>query len=121
MIYTGYFAKLRSLPGNVTPVAICAKPPSWYKGLMCKKLAPPYDVLMKYVRDGDKDDYIQEYRKRVLNRLDPDEVVRELHALTDKPNIALICYERPEKFCHRHLVAEWLNERGIECLEWGGE
>ena len=34
------------------------------------------------------------------------------------PRIALICYEKPTDFCHRHLVADWLNKNGIECEEW---
>lgn len=33
-------------------------------------------------------------------------------------HICLICYEKPSDFCHRHLVAEWLNECGFECREW---
>ena len=26
-------------------------------------------------------------------------------------DIILLCYETPEKFCHRHSVAKWLNEK----------
>lgn len=33
-------------------------------------------------------------------------------------HIALICYERPTDFCHRHLVSKWLNENHIECKEF---
>lgn len=33
-------------------------------------------------------------------------------------HIALICYEKPSDFCHRHLVADWLNKNGIPCEEW---
>jgi hypothetical protein len=29
MIYTSYFAKLRKMPNNIIPVAICAKIPEW--------------------------------------------------------------------------------------------
>ena len=32
-------------------------------------------------------------------------------------HIALICYEKPSEFCHRHLVADWLKEYGIEVEE----
>ena len=32
--------------------------------------------------------------------------------------IALICYEKPENFCHRHLVAEWLQEAGYQVQEY---
>lgn len=33
-------------------------------------------------------------------------------------HIALVCYEKPTDFCHRHLVAEWLCKNGFECHEW---
>ena len=36
-------------------------------------------------------------------------------------DIALICYEKPSDFCHRHLVAEWLNQNGFKCEEWRSE
>ena len=32
--------------------------------------------------------------------------------------ICLICYEKPSDFCHRHLVADWLNKNGFECKEY---
>lgn len=33
-------------------------------------------------------------------------------------HVALICYEKPSDFCHRHLVSDWINLRGIKCEEW---
>lgn len=121
MIYTSYFAVISRLPDYIEPVSIARWSPSWYRGKTFQKLAPPRDIFDKYERDKNEADYIQAYRKRVLSRLYPDNVIRELHTLTDKLNIALICYEKPDDFCHRHLVADWLNEHGIECLEWKGE
>lgn len=47
-IYTSYFAMMRNFPENIIPIAICAKPPTWYEGLVYKKLAPSYDILMQY-------------------------------------------------------------------------
>ena len=41
MIYTSYFGKLKSLPKNIVPVAICGGLPEWYHGAWYKKLAPP--------------------------------------------------------------------------------
>lgn len=32
MLYTTYFAKLRTLPPDITPVSICGKAPEWYTG-----------------------------------------------------------------------------------------
>lgn len=37
--------------------------------------------------------------------------------LSGGKDIALICYEKPTDFCHRHLVAEWLTTNGIKCDE----
>ena len=39
VIYTSYFAKLKSLPDNIIPISICGKVPNWYTGLQYKKLA----------------------------------------------------------------------------------
>ena len=123
MIYTSYFAKQKSLPENIIPISICAKTPEWYKGLTYKKLAPSYEILMKYKRDGDKESYIKNYREQVLNKLDPEKVVYELLLTTAgaKKDVCLLCYEKSADFCHRHLVAEWLNSHGFECREWKGE
>ena len=121
MLYTSYFANIRNLPASIERISIAHWPPRWQKrdvSLEYRKLAPPSDVLEKYKRDGDEEYYIREFQRCVLGRLNPGEVVRELHALTDKPHIALLCYEKPGKFCHRHLVAEWLREHEIACYEW---
>ena len=47
--------------------------------------------------------YIEEYYKQVLSKLDPKVVYGELDYST------LLCYEDPEEFCHRHVVAAWFN------------
>lgn len=127
MIYTTYFAKLKSLPENVIPISICGKAPSWYTGLQYKKLAPKYGFFMKWKETHDNDYYIKHFQKEVLDLLDPFDVVREIEdKITDgriilSPiNFALVCYEKPSDFCHRHLVADWLNKNGIPCEEFVG-
>ena len=122
MIYTSYFAKLKSLPKNVVPISICGKAPAWYKGLQYKKLAPKYDFFMKWKQTHDNDYYIKCFNKQVLSKLDVSNVIRELIDLIPKDSIGkticLVCYEKPSDFCHRHLVADWLNKNGFECKEW---
>ena len=132
MIYTSYFAKLKSLPKNIIPISICGKAPGWYQGLQYKKLAPKYDFFMKWKENHDNDYYIKCFNEQVLNKLNAEQVVKELDNLLlnetlaidysgdlkEVPRIALICYEKPSDFCHRHLVADWLNKNGIECKEW---
>lgn len=122
MIYTSYFAKLRVLPKNIIPISICAKVPDWYNGLQYKKLSPKYDFFMKWKENHDNEYYIKCFNEQVLDKLTIDEVISDLVGVLDineDADIALICYEKPSDFCHRHLVSEWLNKNGIECKEWG--
>lgn len=87
---------------------------------------------MEWKKTHDNDYYIEHFEKEVLNVLNAESVVDELYRLTGNlalhpklfndrsliPDIALICYEKPSDFCHRHLVANWLNKNGFECREW---
>jgi len=53
------------------------------------------------------------YQAKVLFRLDPLQVAKELGQ-----DSILLCWEKPEEFCHRIVVAEWLREAGIEVEEY---
>lgn len=122
MIYTTYFAKLKKLPKNVIPIAICAKSPSGYQGPFYRALAPHYDFYSKYKVDGDKNYFMACYNDRILKNLNPARIVADLYAQAGKSycdgDIALVCYEKAADFCHRHLVASWLKQNGYECEEF---
>lgn len=133
MIYTSYFAKLKSLPDNVIPISICAKTPSWYKGIQYKKLAPKYDFFIKWKEDHDNDYYIERFNSEVLKPLNitrilddlqmslPEEVKMKMQSPVWRNkdwHIVLVCYEKPTDFCHRHLVADWFVRNGISCEEY---
>lgn len=127
MIYTSYFAQLRNLPKDIIPISICSKAPVWYSGLQYKKLAPKYEFFTEWKKNHDNDFYIKCFNEQVLSKLNSTDVVLELKKLaagfahngdSTNPQIVLICYEKPEDFCHRHLVSMWLNDNGFECKEW---
>jgi uncharacterized protein (DUF488 family) len=123
LIYTTYFAKLKSLPKEIIPISICRKAPAGYKGLQYKKLAPKYDFFMEWKRTGDNDYYIKCFKEQVLDKLNADDVVFELNDIIYyikglDMDIALVCYEKPTDFCHRHLVADWLRDNGYRCEEY---
>lgn len=121
MIYTTYFGKLKRLPKNIHPISICGKAPDWWTGKQYKKLAPKYDFFMKWKETHDNEYYIKCFKEQVLDKLTVEEVITDLCGILN-PNehvdIALVCYEKPDDFCHRHLVAEWLTEHGYICKEW---
>lgn len=122
MIYTTYFAKLRVLSENIIPISICAKAPSWYKGLQYKTLAPKYDFFMEWKKTHDNDMYIKCFKEQVTDNLNANIVVNDLKQMVQEKygedkDIALVCYEKSEDFCHRHLVAKWLKENGYDVEE----
>ena len=118
MIYTSYFAKLNKLPDNIIPISICGKAPDWYKGLQYKKLAPKYGFFMEWKNTHDNEYYIKCFKEQVTEKLDILIVIRDLMDISRGKEICLICYEKPTDFCHRHLVAKWLNENGFNCEEY---
>ena len=72
-------------------------------------LAPEKTLLKKYHQNIGKIpeyenvmNYITEYWNNVLSKLDPEKVYNDLN------NKILLCYERSNEFCHRHVVAAWL-------------
>lgn len=103
---TSYYDKNAKHPNAVS---IAGKSPDWYSGIEFKKLAPKYWFFKKYKEDGDEEFYYEAYHDEVLDELDAQEVYDELGE-----DAVLLCWESSEKFCHRHIVANWLeDELGI--------
>ena len=116
MIYTSYFGNLKNLL-NFKLVSIAGESSSEFIALIddnkfieYKKLAPKYSWWKEW-HDGkfDNDWYVEKYYKTVLNLLDPNKVFLELTENNTK-DVVLLCWEEPNEFCHRHIVAKWLNE-----------
>lgn len=120
MIYTSYFSKIKQLQNDgIIPISIALSNPKWYSGLEYKVLAPTWSILKKYKDDYNIDDYVEQYNIQILSRLDPTKVYCELLQISGNEDFAMICYEKPADFCHRHLVAEWLHRYGFEVNEYG--
>ena len=75
---------------------------------------------MKWKENHDNDYYIKCFNEQVLSKLSAIDVVLDFSRLSygfniGENDICLICYEKPSDFCHRHLVADWLNKNGFRC------
>ena len=80
-----------------------------YSGKCFKSLAPKlsfWEVWHKNIgilpEEENNRYYVEEYYKRVLYKLNPEEIYRKLD------NSTLLCYEENTEFCHRHIIAAWL-------------
>lgn len=110
MIYTSYFAHYKGDNG----VAICLGAP-WWKGERYPNLAP-YKELLDWWKNVEHSQqniaiYVDCYRQYVLSTLDVHTVASELEGKV------LLCFEKPNDFCHRQVVAQWLRENGYKCEE----
>lgn len=120
-VYTSYFANMKQLEdSNVYPVAICNKVPSFFKGPNIESVAPNNSILYEYKKSAQDSSAQEHYKERYINevlcayRFHPEYFIDLLAFFSlqeDNKDIALVCYERPEDFCHRHILAEWFNER----------
>lgn len=118
MILTSYFANIRNLPDNCEPIAICGKRPDSYTGKYVTYLAPKKYFFNIWRETRDNEYYIKHFNEEVLSVLDPKTVESWLLTMANGKIPVLICYEKPGNFCHRHLVAKWLNDANIECKEF---
>jgi len=118
-IYTSYFAVLKRILDNIVPISICLKAPPWFKGVQYKTLAPTNDIFSQQKANPDNDLYTARFTSEVLGMLNCEHVVNELTSLSNGNDVVLLCYEKSTSFCHRHLVAGWLNESlDNSVIEW---
>ena len=125
-IYTGYYANIRKyLQGGCALVGISIGTPKWLGDTsiitFMRQLAPaPYMLGVEDVAE-----YTRLYRERVLARLDYEATMTDVERvalMAGKRKAVLLCFEKPPKFCHRSLVAEWINSHGDRYVrEYGYE
>lgn len=118
MIYTSYYARMRSIPKDIVPVAISLYRPDYYVGEACQILAPTPSILRQYKATHDEEQFTSEFYECVLHSLNPQYIEELLYSKSNGNDVVLLCYERSDKFCHRHLVADWFNANGITCTEF---
>lgn len=118
-MFTSYFAKV---PQIEYPLSIARINPEWYDNPSYPKLAPSKELLFDFKygdHKGDTEFYTTEFLK-YLETLDFKEVMQELSGIYGPDaldRLTLLCYEKPNDFCHRHLVATWLRQNGADISE----
>jgi hypothetical protein len=101
MIHTSYFKKSYDVKGAIN---IALSHPDFFTGPSYPDLFPTWRLINQY-KGGiiTEQKYIEWYLKLLDQRnLDPLTVANQLDGCT------LLCWEESGKFCHRHVVADWL-------------
>ncbi len=83
------------------------------KGAYCHELAPKrkfwqewHDNIGIVPDDENNRLYVWAYYDMVLSKLDPQAIYE--HFCDDKSVVGFLCYEKADEFCHRHIVAAWM-------------
>ncbi len=117
-VYTSYFARAGKLiQANVTPIGIALYPPKFFYGSSISCLAPKRYMLNDKLSE---EEYTQLYIGDVLSKINIPILKDTMLRMSNEKDIALLCYEKPGEFCHRHIFSRWwLEETGELIEEWG--
>jgi len=93
------------------PVRISRKGPRRKtRSIFYEKLAPTKYLVDHYIAGSiTEQQYTNEYYRVVLDKLDPQQVLDEIVSLFGQ-DATLLCFEDPGEFCHRRLVADWIEK-----------
>ena len=122
-LFVSYYGS-KSIPDDAFLVQISTSRPEGLEvDVELEALYPSYKTMVGPHKKGEIDDaeYTRRYKEKVLDARKDDILryvgkVREM-AMEEGRDVYMLCYCRPGAFCHRYLVANFLNENGIECRE----
>ena len=109
MINTSNFAKSKRYPKDCL-ISIARWQPKGANLRSYPDLFPDEGTLRRYKINGDEKQFEKEYRQKLAG-LHPAQVAGDLDGKI------LLCYEKSDAFCHRHIVRSWLNANGFPCEE----
>lgn len=113
-IYTSYFANWRKYEGKFT-VSIARFDPKYAKvDFVARKVndcIAPNATMLSAIKAGSitKEQYKEQYLHQLQSGVRGADFIRYICKLADGKDIVLLCYEKPSDFCHRHILADWLN------------
>lgn len=119
---TSYFARINSkkLPQEYRDRGISiARSARWWNGKRYPPLFPPYDII----NIEGYNEYYEKYYREVLSNLSPRMVWNDLVELNGgNVDVIILCHESwkdiesGKKFCHRRIVAKWLESELWETI-----
>ncbi len=116
-LFTSYFGNFRALQNEgVLMIGISRFPPKYFNGPTMFDLAP-----LSYMLKLPPEEYDRLFAEKVLGSTSPKSIIKQIEWYAEKTkstSIALCCYEKEQKDCHRYNVAVWLKAAGYEVEEF---
>ena len=119
IIRTSYYYKVRNKAEDHYKVAISLTAPTGEYYSYAVKLAPTQDMLWYYKNSFISEAEYTRMYKEILDKLKSDGALSGfVEDLKVHDKVLLLCYEGKYKFCHRHILAEYLNKHyGLNITE----
>ena len=126
--YTSYYKQIENIPSDYIKVSISRSIPDYINNVVDiwdKRLSPSYCILKEYKSSSEgiqrEKQYVKRFKDEVLSKIDFNTIIKSWGNKSNK--YVLLCYEKPDSFCHRHIVAEAIEERysinSIKVQEFG--
>ena len=87
--------------------------PKFFKGVTFEDLAPSNILLARYKKGQLSNEEFDYAYINQIKYLPFDSIFNKLFELAKSEKskgIVLLCYEKSDSFCHRHVLADYLNE-----------
>lgn len=124
MLYTSYYGNPHLDPDKAFLVRISNSAPREFPlNFVLQEAIPSWETIVGPYKDGiiTESDFIIRYRRQIESKmfivlLALDTILEQTKALALQ-DIVFLCYEKPGRFCHRRVFAEWLQEKTGETVE----
>lgn len=111
-VFTSCFKTAKGLDSSkYFVVSIARFPPRNFMGYKCPELAPSALLLKQYKEGLRNDHYSYRYKRDVLSKIDVHRVFECLAREARGRDIVLCCFEPPFEFCHRRVLAHYVESR----------
>lgn len=106
-VFTGNYYECKA--GNLISISKDKGEDAGFSGKAMLEFAPQKEFFKKWKNNigviPDEENnryYINEYYKRILSKINVEELLK------DEKDPILLCYEKGQAFCHRHVLAEYI-------------
>lgn len=124
MLYTSYYGNPHLNPNKAFLVRISNSAPEEFPlNFTFQEAIPSWETIVSPYKDGTitENDFVIRYRRQINSKtftvLLALDTIREQAKGLGFQDIVFLCYEKPGRFCHRRVFAEWLQEKTGETVE----
>jgi len=124
-ILTSYYDNIQNIPKEYILISVSggiSKAIEESVDLWDRTLAPSLSIYDEYSASRDHVRYTERFTAERLTKINWEDKIRNWEALFPNRTLVLLCYEKPDEFCHRHLLAEAIfRSLGITVAEFSND